>query len=145
MVAAELDKLVLEGLQNGIEGVNRGLVRLVRGVELYCFFCRHGCLLFTAPTRGLVRAYMPVRRSMARSHDVDPPGGCLVFETWKSLSIPNEAAHRIHQSIGTACVGSAMCCAVQICDGGGWLHKPRYMGLRHIRRLRGCSFSIPGI
>jgi hypothetical protein len=55
MVAAELDKLVFEGLQNRIEGVDRGLMRLVRGVELYCFFCRHGCLLFTSPTRGLVR------------------------------------------------------------------------------------------
>jgi hypothetical protein len=54
MVAAELDKLVLEGLQNRIEGVDRGLKRLVCGVELYCFFCRHGCLLFTSPTRDLV-------------------------------------------------------------------------------------------
>ena len=42
MIASELHKLFLQRLEDGVKGVNRGLVRCVLLIELDCFFGRHG-------------------------------------------------------------------------------------------------------
>jgi hypothetical protein len=42
VVVAELDELVLEGCEDGVEGVKRGLLRGVCLVQLYGFFGCHG-------------------------------------------------------------------------------------------------------
>jgi hypothetical protein len=42
VIAPELHKLFLQRLEDGVKGVNRGLVRCVLLIELDCFFGRHG-------------------------------------------------------------------------------------------------------
>ena len=73
VIASELHKLFLQRLEDGVKGVNRGLVGCVLLIELDCFFGRHGvvfgyvearCCLYAVVGLLVLSAYLRRRSAL---------------------------------------------------------------------------------